>query len=161
MLPPGISPHVRMPPTLVHLDEVKIREDAAIIPQTKLFNHLRDESISLIIVPTPLAHKTVVNQNLLVGEPSTIGEAPVDNFYVGLSRQHLSPDILIADSQVPACPAIESLSNHLVVILRKLALRVQTNLGAHTGEVEQAAGLLVATFDSFNFHRDVCICNDA
>jgi hypothetical protein len=51
-----------------------------------------------------------------------------------------------------------------VVILRKLALRVQTNLGAHTGKVEQAAGLCVATFDFFNFHRGVCmfiVCNAA
>ena len=99
-----------MPAALVHLDEVKIREDAAIIPQTVLFNHLRDESISLIIVPTPLAHKTVVNQNLLVGEPPTIGEAPVENFRVGFSRKHLCFDILIAHPQISACPAIESLS---------------------------------------------------
>jgi hypothetical protein len=39
-----------------------------------------------------------------------------------------------------------------MVILRKLALRVQTNLGAHPREIKQATSLLETTFDSFSFH---------
>jgi hypothetical protein len=83
MLPPSVSPHVGIPPTLVHLDEVKISEHAAIISQTMLLNHFSEEPIGLIIMPASLANETVVNQNLLLREQPTIGEAPVENFRIG------------------------------------------------------------------------------
>src|SRR5215468_5220234 len=108
--PPSISPYVGIPATLIHLDEVKISEHTAIIFQTKLLNHLSEGPIGLIIVPASLANKTVVNQNLLICESPTIGEAPVENFRIGFSRKDLRSHIFIADPQIPACPAIESLS---------------------------------------------------
>src|SRR4029077_14059116 len=43
-----------------------------------------------------------------------------------------------------------------MVILRKLALRVQANLGAHSSKIKNAASLLETTFEPFNFHRDTC-----
>lgn len=76
---PRIPPHIGIPATLVHLDEVEIREHAAVVFQTVLLNHPGNESIGLIIVPAPLAHETVVNQNLLVCESPAIGQAPVKN----------------------------------------------------------------------------------
>src|SRR4029450_5789730 len=42
-----------------------------------------------------------------------------------------------------------------MVILRKLALRVQANLGAHSGKIKNAASLLETTFVPFNFHPDL------
>ena len=99
-----------MPATLVHLDEVKISGHAAIISQTKLPNNLKQGRVALIIMPASLANETVINQNVLVREPATVGKSPVENFRVGFSRKHLCSDIFIADAQVPACPAIESLS---------------------------------------------------
>src|SRR4029450_11661529 len=105
-----IAPHVGIPAALVHLDEVKISRHAAIISQTKLPNNLTEGRVALIIMPASLANETVINQNLLFREPATIGKAPVENFRIGFSRKHLCADIFIADAQIPACPAIESLS---------------------------------------------------
>src|SRR4029453_6575122 len=139
---------------LVHLDEVKISEHPAIISQTEFRNHLSEDP-GLIIMPASFANKTVVNQNLLLREPPTIGEAPVENFRVGFSRKNLFSDIFVADPKIPACPAIESLSQALLVILRKFALRVQSNLGAHSGKIKTAASFLETTFESFNFHSDM------
>src|SRR4030095_8127495 len=100
--------------------------------------------------------ETVVNQNLFLREPPTIDEAAVENFRVGFSRNNLFSDIFITDPQISARPAIESLSQPVLVLLRKLALRVQSNLGAHPGKIENAASLLETTFESFNFHSDTC-----
>ena len=99
-----------MPATLIHLDEVKISEYTAMISQTKLLNHLTKGSVGLIIMPASLANKTVVNQDLLLCESSTIREAPVENFLIAFSRKDLCSHIFIVDPQIPACPAIESLS---------------------------------------------------
>src|SRR6476620_11745185 len=44
-----------------------------------------------------------------------------------------------------------------MVILRKLALRVQANLGAHSSKIKNAASLLEAPFEPFNFHWDMCV----
>src|ERR1043166_3782783 len=141
-----------MPATLVHLDKVKISEHAAIISQTNPLNHLREEPVTLIIMPTSLANETVVNKNFLLRKPSTVGEAPVENFRIGFSRKHLFSNIFITDPQVPTCPTIESLSQRLVVLLRKLALCMQSNLRAHPGKVKNPARLLKTTLESFNFH---------
>src|SRR4029077_20357802 len=46
-----------------------------------------------------------------------------------------------------------------MVILRKLALRVQANLGAHSSKIKNAASLLEAPFEPFNFHWDMCVLN--
>src|SRR5262249_44497640 len=120
-----------------------------------LRNYLGKEPIALIVMPASLADETVVNQNLLLRETATIGKAPVENFRVSFSRKHLSSDIFIADPQIPACPAIESLSQLLMVFLRKLTLRIQANLGAHPSKIKNAVSLLETTFESFNFHGDV------
>jgi hypothetical protein len=108
-------------------------------------------------MPASFANETVVNQNLLFRKPPTIGEAPVENFRVGFSRKNLFSDIVITDPKISARPAIESLSQPLLVILRKFALRVQSNLGAHPGKIKNAASLLETTFESFNFHSDMCV----
>src|SRR5215472_15806685 len=42
-----------------------------------------------------------------------------------------------------------------MVILRKLAFPVQSNLRAHPGKIKNAASLLETTFEPFNFHRDL------
>src|SRR5215475_10195654 len=47
-----------------------------------------------------------------------------------------------------------------MVILRKLAFRVQSNLGTHPGKIKNAASLLETTFESFNFHSDMWACNE-
>jgi hypothetical protein len=47
-----------------------------------------------------------------------------------------------------------------MVILRKLALRVHANLGAHPSKIENAASLLETTFESFNFHNGMCVRNE-
>src|ERR1700730_15213566 len=39
-----------------------------------------------------------------------------------------------------------------MVVLREFTVGVQTNLGAHAGEVEQATRLLITTFDSPDLH---------
>jgi hypothetical protein len=39
-----------------------------------------------------------------------------------------------------------------MIVLGQLALRVQSNLGAHPGKIEQAADLLETTFDSVDLH---------
>jgi hypothetical protein len=44
-----------------------------------------------------------------------------------------------------------------MVILRKLALRVQANLGAHSSKIKNAASLLETTVEPFNFHRDMSV----
>src|SRR5215472_1521551 len=44
-----------------------------------------------------------------------------------------------------------------MVILRKLAFRVQSNLGTHPGKIKNAASLLETTFESFNFHSDMWV----
>jgi hypothetical protein len=44
-----------------------------------------------------------------------------------------------------------------MVILRKVALRVQANLGTHSSKIKNAASLLETTFEPFNFHRDMCV----
>jgi hypothetical protein len=106
---PSISPHVGRPATLVHLDEVKISEHTTISSQTKLLNHLTERPVGLIIVPASFANETVVNQDLLLCESPSIGEAPVENLRIGFSRKDLSFHIFIAHPQIPACPAIESL----------------------------------------------------
>src|SRR5215510_7148323 len=156
VLPPCVSPHVGTPAALVHLDEVKISEHPPIISQTKLRNHLSEDP-SLIIMPASFANETVVNQNLLLCELPTIGEAPVKNFHVGFSRKNLFSDIFITYPQISACPTVESLSQPLMVFLRKLALLVQSNLGAHPGKIKNATSLLETTFESFNFHSDICV----
>ena len=46
-----------------------------------------------------------------------------------------------------------------MVILRKLAFRVQSNLGAHPSKIKNAASLLETTFESFNFHSDMWVRN--
>src|SRR6476620_3305128 len=46
-----------------------------------------------------------------------------------------------------------------MVILRKLALRVQANLGAHSSKIKNAASLLEALFEPFNCHWDMCVLN--
>src|SRR5262249_17491063 len=150
---PSISPHVGIPATLVHLDKLKIGEHAAIISQTKRRDHLSEDA-SLIIMPATFANETVVNQNLLLRELPAIGETPVKNFRVSFSRKHLSSDIFVADPQIPACPAIESLPQLLVIILRKLALHMQANLRTHPGKIKKTASLLETTFQAFNFHSD-------
>jgi hypothetical protein len=61
-------------------------------------------------MPASLANKTVVNQDLLLCESPTIREAPVKNFRIAFSRKDLCSHIFIVDPQIPACPAIESLS---------------------------------------------------
>jgi hypothetical protein len=142
-----------MPATLVHLDKVKIGEHAAIISRTKRRDHLSEDA-GLIIVPATFANETVVNQNLLLRELPAISETPVKNFRVSFSRNHLSSNIFIADTQIPACPAIESLPQLLVIILRKLALRMQANLRTHPGKIKKTASLLETTFQAFNFHSD-------
>src|SRR5215468_3683549 len=105
-----MSPHLGIPPSLSHGQEVKIGDHNAIVSQAKLLNHLTEGPVGLIIVPASLANDTVVNQNLLLCESPTIGEAPVENFLIGFSRKNLCSHIFIADLQIPACPAIESLS---------------------------------------------------
>src|SRR4029453_236310 len=144
-----------MPAALVHLDKLKISEHPAIISQTKLRDHL-SENPGLIIMPASFANETVVNQNLLLRELPTVGEAPVENFRVGFSRKNLLSDIFITDPQISARPAIESLSQPLLIILRKLALRVQPNLGAHPWKIKNPASLPETTFESFNFHSGMC-----
>ena len=47
-----------------------------------------------------------------------------------------------------------------MVILRKLALRMQANLGAHPSKIKNAASLLETTFESFNFHGDMWVRNE-
>src|SRR5215471_1471877 len=47
-----------------------------------------------------------------------------------------------------------------MVILRKLAFRVQSNLGAHPRKIKNAATLLETTFESFNFHSDIWVRNE-
>src|SRR5215831_11318730 len=47
-----------------------------------------------------------------------------------------------------------------MVILRKLAFRVQSNLGAHPSKIKNAASLLETTFESFNFHSDMWVRNE-
>jgi hypothetical protein len=47
-----------------------------------------------------------------------------------------------------------------MVILRKLALRMQANLGAHPSKIENAASLLGTTFESFNLHSGMCVRNE-
>src|SRR5262249_38217595 len=121
-----------------------------------LRNHLSEDA-GLIIVPASFADETVVNQNLLLRELPTIGETPIENFHVGFSRKNLSADIFITDPQISARPAIESLSQSLLVFLRKLALRVQSNLGAHPSKIENAASLLETSFESFNLHAGICV----
>ena len=44
-----------------------------------------------------------------------------------------------------------------MVILRKLAFPVQSNLGAHPSKIKNAASLLETTFEPFNFHPDLCV----
>src|SRR5215467_5795712 len=44
-----------------------------------------------------------------------------------------------------------------MVILRKLAFPVQSNLRAHPSKIKNAASLLETTFEPFNFHRDLCV----
>src|SRR5262245_13061764 len=148
-----------MPAALVHLDEVKISAHPAIISQTKLRNHV-SEDYGLIIMPASFANETVVNQNLLICESPTIGEAPVENFRIGFSRKNLCSHIFIADPKISARPAIESLSQPVLVLLRKLALRVQSNLGAHPSKIKNAASPLETTFESFNFHSDMWVRNE-
>jgi hypothetical protein len=46
-----------------------------------------------------------------------------------------------------------------MVILRKLAFRVQSNLGAHPSKIKNAASLLETTFESFNFHSGMYVRN--
>ena len=46
-----------------------------------------------------------------------------------------------------------------MVILRKLAFRMQSNLGAHPRKIKNAASLLETTFESFNFHSDMWVRN--
>src|SRR5215470_5251214 len=47
-----------------------------------------------------------------------------------------------------------------MVILRKLTLRVQANLGAHPSKIENAASFLETTFESFNFHSRMRVRNE-
>src|SRR5215469_15055035 len=47
-----------------------------------------------------------------------------------------------------------------MVILRKLAFRVQSNLGAHPSKIKNAASLLETTFESFDFHSDMWVRNE-
>src|SRR5262249_23053306 len=47
-----------------------------------------------------------------------------------------------------------------MVFLRKHAFRVQSNLGAHPSKIKNAASLLEATFESFNFHSDMWVRNE-
>src|SRR5262249_45876139 len=107
-------------------------------------------------MPASFANETIVNQNFLLREPPTIEEAPVENFRVSFSSKSLFSDIFIPDPQISARPAIRSLSPPALVILPKLALRVQCNLGAHPRKIENAASLVETTFESFNFHSDTC-----
>src|SRR5215469_13379206 len=44
-----------------------------------------------------------------------------------------------------------------MVILRKLAFPVQSNLRAHPSKIKNAASFLETTFEPFNFHRDLCV----
>ena len=46
-----------------------------------------------------------------------------------------------------------------MVILRKLALGMESNLGAHPSKIENAASLLETTFESFNFHSRMRVRN--
>src|SRR5215468_10952817 len=112
-------------------------------------------------MPASLANETVVNQNVLLREPATVSKAPVENFRVGFARKHLCSNIFIADPYVPTCPAIESLSQTLMVILRKSALRMQPNFGAHPRKIKDAAGLFETTLESLNFHSDMCVGNES
>src|SRR5262249_10682973 len=154
--PPSISPDFGIPAALVHLDEVKISEHLAIISHAKFRDHLSEDP-GLIIMPASFANETVVNQNLLLRDLPTIGKAPVENFRVGFSRKHLFSNIFVTDPKIPARTAIESLSQPFLVILRKLALRMQSNFGAHPGKVKNPARLLETTFESFNFHSYLCV----
>jgi hypothetical protein len=59
-------------------------------------------------MPASLANETVVNQNLPLREPPTIGEAPVENFRVSFSEPNriVSPSLLsVSDKEaIDLCP---------------------------------------------------------
>lgn len=149
---PSVSPHFRIPTAFVHLDEVKIGDDSAVILQPVMLNHVRDEAIRLVVAPSALAHETVVDEHLLIGETAAMDQAPVERLVVALAGEHLRLDVFIANRQIAAGASVESLSQHVVIILWEFAVGVQTNLGTHAGKVEQAAGPFVTAFDSFDFH---------
>src|SRR5262245_4754348 len=61
---PGGPPLVPVPTAFVHFNEIEVSDHAAVVFETVFLDHLGDESIGLIIAPAPLAHETVVNENL-------------------------------------------------------------------------------------------------
>src|SRR5213595_2255186 len=96
---PCVPPHVGIPAALVHLDEVEVGEHAAIVSQSVLLDHVRDESIGLIVVPATLAHEAVVDEDLLVRQSAAVGEAPVENLGVALPGKDLRLDVLVTNPQ--------------------------------------------------------------
>ena len=134
------------------LDQIEVGEHRAVVRKAVLLDHLRDELVGLVIVPTAFAHETVVDQYLLVREFATVRLAPVEHFSVRLAGQHLRLYVLVAHAQVAARPAIESLSEHVEVVLRQLCFRMKPDLRAHPREIKQSACLLEAAFESLNFH---------
>src|SRR5947208_764255 len=123
-------------------------ENSFSLLQRVLPYHAGDKAIALIVPPAAVAHETVVDEHLLVSDVAAIGPAPIEHLLVVLTGEHLRSGVLIANRQIAAGASVESLSKHVMVILREFAVGVQTNLGTHAGKIEQASGLFVAAFES-------------
>src|SRR2546423_12311696 len=121
---PGVSPHIGIPAAFVHFDDVEIGQDGAVIGEGVFFDHGGNESVTLVVVPTSLAHEAVVNEDLFVSEPPPVGEAPIEDLLVALSREHLRADIFIANAQITAGSAVETLAKQIVIIFGQFSLSV-------------------------------------
>ena len=79
---PGGAPLIGLPAAFVHLDEVEVGDDLAIIREAILLDHVRDEAVSLIITPAAFAHEAVVDEDLFIVQATTVGFAPFEDFGV-------------------------------------------------------------------------------
>src|SRR5688572_32711045 len=52
--------HLRIPAAFIPLDQIEVGQDRAVVRQTVFPEHCRDELVAFIIVPSSLAHETVV-----------------------------------------------------------------------------------------------------
>ena len=46
---PRLSPHVRIPAAFVHFDEVKVGDEAAVVLEAVLADHVGDEDVCLVV----------------------------------------------------------------------------------------------------------------
>lgn len=94
---PCVPPHVGVPATLVHFNQIKISNHSAVVFQPVLFDHFRDEPVGLIVPPAALAQETVVNENLLAREAPAIFQTLVEYLFISFACKYLCFDIVVAD----------------------------------------------------------------